>query len=219
VAPAAAQEPSASISGTISDASGAVIPGVGVTLLNVDATSDQKIVSNPAGFFQFADLPAGRYLLQVQLPGFHTFNSRLIELQGNEKVRQNVTLAIGSIVSRVDVSAAGTPRAVPASEAAAPRRIRVGGNIQAANLITQVKPVYPQSARDAGVEGTVRLQGVIGADGSMLSLAVLNEGQVDPELASAARGAVSQWRYRPTLLNGTPIEVITTIEVNFTLAQ
>jgi len=53
----------------------------------------------------------------------------------------------------------------------------------------------------------------------MLALQVLNEGQVDFELANAARGAVSQWRYRPTLLNGVPVEVLTTIEVEFKLSQ
>ena len=60
------------------------------------------------------------------------------------------------------------------------------------------------------------LQGVIGTDGSLLSLQVLSKS-VDPELAQAARDAVSQWRYEPTLLNGQPVEVVTSITVNFHL--
>ena len=86
----------------------------------------------------------------------------------------------------------------------------------AANLISPVKPVYPETARGAGTEGMVRLQGVIGIDGTLSGLRVL--GSNDPDLAAAALDAVRQWRYRPALLNGSPIEVITEIDVEFRLA-
>jgi protein TonB len=66
------------------------------------------------------------------------------------------------------------------------------------------------------VEGTVVLHAVIGMDVKPLSLQVMNS-QVDPQLARAAIEAVSQWRYTPTLLNGEPIEIDTTISVNFRL--
>ena len=68
------------------------------------------------------------------------------------------------------------------------------------------------------MQGTVILRAVIGVDGVPLSLRVVND-QVDPDLARAAIESVSKWRYTPTLLNGDPIEVDTTIEVNFTLQQ
>ena len=67
-----------------------------------------------------------------------------------------------------------------------------------------------------GPEGTMILHAVVGMDGRPLSLRVMNN-DVDPELACAAIEAVSQWRYRPTLLNGEPIEIDTTIMVNFSL--
>jgi TonB family protein len=210
------QEGSGSVSGIVRDTLGAVIPGTKATLSFIETRGHQETVSDEVGGFQFNKLLPGRYLLQVQLPGFQEF-TRLIEIQGNERVQAMVILHVGSVQERVQVSAAGTPK--PASNAPVPRRIRVGGNIQAARLISQVKPIYPASARDAGVEGTVQIQGIIGGDGSIVSLQVLNEAQVDPELANAARGAVSQWRYRPTLLNGTPVEVVTTIEVEFKLSQ
>ena len=60
------------------------------------------------------------------------------------------------------------------------------------------------------------LHAVIGMDGTPLSLRVMNR-EIDSDLARAAVEAVSQWRYRPTLLNGDPIEVETTIMVNFKL--
>ena len=74
----------------------------------------------------------------------------------------------------------------------------------------------PAVAKAAGVEGTVILHAIIGMEGNPLSLRVVNT-QVDPELARAAVEAVSKWRYSPTLLNGDPIEVDTTVMVNFKL--
>ena len=62
------------------------------------------------------------------------------------------------------------------------------------------------------------LHAIVGKDGRPLSLQVLN-GQIDPDLARAAVEAVSQWRYQTTLLNGEPVEIDTTIAVNFTLLQ
>jgi TonB family protein len=77
--------------------------------------------------------------------------------------------------------------------------------------------VYPAGARDAGIEGTVHLQGLIGVDGVLLGLTPLNN--IDTDLTAAALEAVKQWRYKPTLLNGMPVEVLTTIDVEFKLAQ
>jgi TonB family protein len=96
--------------------------------------------------------------------------------------------------------------------------VRIGGNVQATKLISQVKPVYPESAQRQGIEGTVLLRAVIARDGSLLSIGVMNT-LADPELASAATDAVKQWRYEPTLLNGEPVEVVTTISVNFHLQK
>jgi protein TonB len=93
----------------------------------------------------------------------------------------------------------------------------VGGNVIAANLISQVKPVYPQSSRDAGIEGIVHLQGLIGTDGTLIGLSPLNF--INSDLMNAAMDAVRQWRYKPTLLNNEPVQVLTTIDVEFKLAQ
>ena len=89
--------------------------------------------------------------------------------------------------------------------------------MQAANLLEQVKPVYPPDLQAQGVEGTVLLSAVISKEGIPHSLTVQNSA-VNQAFVNAAMDAVSQWRYRPTLLNGEPIEVITTIEVEFKLS-
>jgi protein TonB len=95
-------------------------------------------------------------------------------------------------------------------------RIRQGGNVQAAKLINRVQPSYPPLARQTRIQGTVRLHAIIGKDGAVKEL-TLESGH--PLLVQAALDAVRQWRYQPTLLNGEPVEVDTTIDVIFTLNQ
>ncbi|MBI2149284.1 MAG: TonB family protein [Acidobacteria bacterium] len=224
VAAVPVQEATGALSGNVLDSTGALIPGVTIQLSGFDSRSGdargkQTAISGETGSFEFSRLPPGRYVIEAYLPGFQTFHSRLFEIRDGERVQQDVTLMVGNVLQRLEVSTVGTPRTAPAVNPPAPRRIRIGGNVSRANLISPVKPIYPESARSAGIQGTVRLQGIIASDGSILSLGVLNEAETDPELAAAARGAVSQWRYKPTLLNGDPVEVVTTIEVDFKLVQ
>jgi protein TonB len=92
--------------------------------------------------------------------------------------------------------------------------VRMGGDVVAAKLIKKVVPIYPALARQARVSGTVRLEGVLAKDGTIRNLKVLNG---HPLLVPAAVDAVRQWVYRPTLLNGVPVEVIAPIDVVFML--
>ncbi len=108
------------------------------------------------------------------------------------------------------------PTQLPARGERPPQTIRVGGAVQAANLVRTVAPPFPPAARDRGVQGTVRMTALIGLDGKILKLQV--EGGPS-ELIRPSLAAVSQWEYKPTLLNGKPCYVITRIEVNFTLSQ
>ena len=86
--------------------------------------------------------------------------------------------------------------------------------MQSAKLVNQPRPAYPPLARQARIQGTVRLEAVISKDGAIQNLEVVSG---HPLLIQSALAAVQQWRYQPTLLNGAPVEVITTIDVNFTL--
>ena len=204
-----------SLRGVVYDATGAVVPGVVVMVTDQQRRIESQITTGEVGQFEFRGLPPGSYSLAAQLPGFANARIGGIEIKSSQTYRQNIILSLGPIVQRVTVSATGQPR--PAVPSGVPQRIRVGGNVQAANLISQVKPTYPESVRAAGIEGTVHLQGIIGVDGSLIGLRVL--GSNDRNLAVAALEAVSQWRYRPTLLNGEPAEVVTDIDVEFTLSQ
>jgi len=95
-------------------------------------------------------------------------------------------------------------------------RLTVSGDQQQAKLVSRVTPTYPPLAKQARIQGVVRLSAVIGKTGSIQDLKVVSG---HPLLVQAALDAVKQWVYQPTLLNGQPVEVITTIDVNFTLAE
>jgi protein TonB len=105
-----------------------------------------------------------------------------------------------------------------AQEAPKPKvtRIRLGGNVAKSQLKHKVQPVYPQEARDNRIQGTVRLHAVLSTAGKVQQLELVSG---DPVLAKAALEAVRQWEYKPTLLNGEPVEVDTTIDVVFSLVQ
>jgi protein TonB len=123
---------------------------------------------------------------------------------------------IGGIIGSVPSAAPPPPPVKEPPKPATPKSIRVGGNVQSAKLIRQPKPAYPPLAKQARIQGTVRFNAVIGRDGTIQNL-TLASGH--PLLVPAATEAVRQWVYQPTLLNGEPVEVVTQIDVNFTLSQ
>jgi TonB family protein len=96
----------------------------------------------------------------------------------------------------------------------APKRLSVGGNVIAAKALRRTAPEYPDIARREHLQGTVKLHAIIAKDGTIRRLRVLT-GYCS--LAEAAMRAVRQWRYSPTLLEGNPVEVDTTIDVIFAL--
>lgn len=121
---------------------------------------------------------------------------------------------LGGIIGGVPASAPPPPPPSPGSTVPVPQRIKIGANVQAANLVSQTPPEYPPLALQARVSGTVELGAVIGKDGHVQNLSVVRG---HPLLVQAALEAVKNWVYKPTLLNGQPVEVSTTIDVNFTL--
>jgi periplasmic protein TonB len=102
----------------------------------------------------------------------------------------------------------------PPPKPVAPQRIKQGGNVTAASIITQTRPVYPPLARQARIQGNVVLHAIIDKEGKVAQLEVVSG---HPLLVQSALDAVKQWRYKPTLLNGDPVEVDTTITVTFTM--
>ena len=96
------------------------------------------------------------------------------------------------------------------------RPIRIGGNVQQANRLSFVNPVYPAEAKKNRIQGTVKLEITIDKEGHVSQVSVTSG---PAELIPSAAEAVQQWVYRPTLLNGEPVTVLTTVDVNFTLSE
>jgi periplasmic protein TonB len=120
----------------------------------------------------------------------------------------------GGVLGGVLASTAAAP-VLAKPEAAPVKRVRLAQRIVEANLIHDVAPTYPPEAGRARIQGTVVLWAVIGKDGSVEDVRV--ESGL-PILAQAAIDAVKQWRYKPYLLNGEPVEVDSRITINFTLS-
>jgi protein TonB len=121
---------------------------------------------------------------------------------------------LGDISNGLPVSLPAPPVEPPPPALTIVQHIVVGGDIQKANLIYQVKPSYPPLAKQARIQGPVLLAAVIAPDGGIEDLRVVSG---HPLLISAAVDAVKQWRYSPTRLNGQPTWVDTTITVSFSL--
>jgi protein TonB len=122
---------------------------------------------------------------------------------------------LGGLGARIP---AATPTPVQRVEKTAPpiAPLRVSSSVQGALLKFGPKPAYPPLAKAARIQGTVRLTAVVAADGTIRNLRLISG---PPLLVKAAVDTVSTWRYQPTLLNGAPVDVITEIDVNFTLSN
>ncbi|HUA16777.1 MAG TPA: TonB family protein [Verrucomicrobiae bacterium] len=117
---------------------------------------------------------------------------------------------IGGIVNSSSLAA------IPKFAPVVPQRIRVSSGITRGLLIHRVEPPYPTLARQARVQGEVVLKAVIGTNGEIQDLQLVSG---HPMLVPAAIAAVREWRYKPYLLNGQPVEVETTITVIFQLSS
>ncbi|HEY4838964.1 MAG TPA: energy transducer TonB [Candidatus Acidoferrales bacterium] len=115
-----------------------------------------------------------------------------------------------------DKSGPEPPRPEPAPVLPPRKPIVVSQGVQLALLVHRVEPIYPSFARQAHREGTVELRATISSDGVVRDVQMLSG---DPVLAQAARDAVAQWRFRPTMLNGVAVEVITFVTVKFHMDQ
>jgi TonB family protein len=200
------------LAGSVYDPTGAVLPGVDLILEDAqefkwEATTDS------AGRFEFPPVQPGKYVLSAALPGFRALRHEF-ELRNPRDWDRAVTLQVGEVSETITVSAART--VAPTVNAAGPQPIRVGGNIRPPRKLKDVHPVYPASMLEAGREGIVPINAIIGRDGAVISLRVLS-AQVHPDFAAAAIDAVRQWRFAPTLLNGEPVDVSMTVSVRFSL--
>ena len=146
----------ADLSGTVSDQSGARVPGVPVTLSSTAGGSPQSAITNGTGVYQFSRINPGQYTLSGSLPGFQTFSRTIVVRSGNTNIEDAVLFVAGAATSvEVSVSVPQTTSILPP-----PSPLRIGGNVTAPTLLTAVKPQYPAAARAQGIQGFVQLLGV-----------------------------------------------------------
>ena len=192
-------EMAANMHGVVYDTGSSAIPNASLQLTNQQLAKMQELKSSSSGAFDFRALKPGIYALHVNAPGF------------GESLLPNLEIRPGE---RREFSPSLQSAALPQSES---RRLRIGGNLQSAKLVFKSMPKYPSEAKQDRIQGTVQLNAVIKRDGSLAELHVMNSPH--SALTQSALAAVSQWRYSPTHLNGEPVEVETSISVNYTLAK
>jgi len=213
--PGHAEEGAGTISGTVLDPSGARVPQASVTITNKATGARESAETDDTGDFSFTNLPPGTYTLTTTKVGFGINAQEVVPSSQKNAAPVNIVLEPGDILQAIVVTAPRAPGETSAPRPTGPQRIRIGGLIQATKLVTMKKPDYPPSARAKGIQGVVLLQAVISKEGVPLGLKVISSP--DPALSQAAEDAVHEWRYEPTLLNGQPIEVVTTVAVRFQL--
>lgn len=207
------------IAGTLSDAKGP-LASVRVTLTEERTGNILAAVTDSAGRYAFNKIPVGAYRLVADVPGGEPVVLQRANAQGDLEFSFHHSIGENGRASTMIENVTGTTplnrtpvTTAPAGDA--PQQIRVGGNVMSAKAANKVRPLYPLLAKQAAIQGTVRLTVVIATDGTVKDLSIVSG---HPLLQQSAMEAVQQWRWEPTLLNGNPVEVRTEVDINFTLA-
>jgi hypothetical protein len=223
------QEKPASISGTLYDPLGGLLPGVGLTLTDQAVGIAYTAVTDRNGSFSFGDLQPATYELRAVLPGFSSV-STVMPIGAGANLERHITMPIGSLQESITVGCSYSPgpaapraRAVlqprpgasaPQAAAVAPFHGGIGGQIHAPRQVAKANPICPNHI---GVDTVIILSARVGIDGYLSDIKVLRENEkLGPDLANSAIEAVRLWQYTPTLLNGVPVEANITVTVFFT---
>lgn len=198
----------ATITGTVHDPSSGAVANATVTVLNPDTNAKLDTVTDSQGKFSLTGAPAGQYILKIEKAGF-TPILREFDLRGDSNMERELTMS--------PEGSASQPADLVTDSDNSRNPVPVGGRVAQSNLLSRVQPIYPAAAKAAGTQGTVEIKATISKDGVPVDLQVVSTPSSD--LAESALQAVRQWRYRPTLLNGAPVEISTTVIVNYTLSQ
>jgi TonB family protein len=237
IAGLAAQAAMSKLAGTVADPQNGVLPGTTIVLTHATTNVRREIRSDPNGRFEFAGLEPGDYALDAVVAGFERFQGTLTI--GTGDVQQNLRLDVGTVQETVTVRESRSGRVVaevvptdPAAQQRADeyRRMRaaqvctsaparptpfLGGNLRAPRRFKDVKPVYPEAMRAAGVSGDVLITARIAKDGLVEDIAVVSSP--NPVLSEAAIQAISGWEFDATLLNCMPVDAKIEIRTRFEL--
>jgi TonB family protein len=188
--------------------------------LTLGSMNESITVRNGAGWTQRPDEATLRSRINAnpQVSGNYLELARVYYEQGRLADAESMTKLAGETMHAEAASVPPLPPPPPpaplSSAIASAQPIRIGGAVKEPKKIKDVKPIYPPDALAAGVEGIVIIETTIAADGGVANAQILRSV---PALDQAALDAVLQWKYTPTVLDGTPVEVLMTVTVNFTL--
>ena len=213
---ASAQQAPLALSGSVYDPTGAVMQNVDLTLEDARQVKWQT-TTDASGRFEFAPIGQGRYVLTAALAGFRPLRHEF-DLRRASDWEQPITLQVGTLQETITVTERRTTGSTASARRTSGAPVRVGGIIRPPAKLVDVRPAYPQAMRDAGLEGVVPIEALIGRDGAVVSVRVIS-AQVHPAFAKAAVDAVRQWQFESTLLNGEPVEVVMTVSVRFNLSD
>jgi TonB family protein len=230
---AAAQTGPVTLSGSVFDSTGAPVPGATVVLTNVQNGARFVVTTDSGGQFSFVPLPADSYTLAAEVPGFKKLETQ-VPLSG-KSVRRDLTLSVGDLQETINVrgSREAAEKLTPSNRTAAGGAVTTadldrssylaalasctpsttGGRIRPPRKIRDVRPIYPASLQQAGVQGKVGVEAIIGTDGTIREANVVEP--VHPELDAAALEAVRQWQFDGTLVNCSPAEVKMKVSITF----
>lgn len=222
-----------SLTGTVLDSTDRVLPEVRLVLTNSENQAKHEVRTDAAGRFEFVGLPPAEYTLEARLAGFAGFEESIAIAQSTER---QVRLRVASLEETIRVTDGRVPDAPPDAatlqrreqarrrfaDRVARERARcatggaatpVGGRILPPAKLVDVRPLYPEHLRAAGIGGTVTMDAIIGTGGLVRD--VRNLAGDHPELEQAAADAVRQWQFSTTLLNCEPIDVAMAVTVSF----
>ena len=217
-----AQTRFATVSGTATDETGAVLVNATLALSNVRTQAKYEVRTDQSGAFEFVGLPAGDYAFEARVLGFEA-SKEDVTVGVGESLQKNVALKIGTVQETITVTAdreqpdasrqgsgvatARAPRPRPCPNPA------VGGCIGPPVKVKDVRPLYPPALRESAMRGMVSLEGQIGTDGRMKDMRVVSSPH--PAFERAALDAVGEWEFTPTTLNGRVVDTRINVSVSF----
>jgi TonB family protein len=164
------------------------------------------------------------------LLGIYSFGTQVVKFSNFQQIegkylarevyfREDARNILSAKVDTIEALSPTDPALTPPREARPARidRVQLGADLAEGLLVKKVAPIYPQDAKDSHIQGKVVLQAIIATDGKVRDLQLLSAPTAS--LASSAFWSVSQWRYKPYLRNGEPVEVETTVDVSYSPGQ